>query len=64
MMCLGFEPGTAGWLAQTNPLSYGGPVVGKLTFFTFKMIYGHIQTTQNFFLKLLKNLWLYLKEFC
>ena len=25
MVCLGFEPGTTGWEAQTNPLSYGGP---------------------------------------
>ena len=24
-MCLGLEPGAAGWQAQTNPLSYGGP---------------------------------------
>ena len=24
MMCLGLEPGAAGWKAQTNPLSYGG----------------------------------------
>ena len=24
MECLGFEPGAAGWKAQTNPLSYGG----------------------------------------
>ena len=24
MVCLGFEPGTAEWKAQTNPLSYGG----------------------------------------
>ena len=23
-MCLGFEPGVAGWKAQINPLSYGG----------------------------------------
>ena len=23
MVCSGFEPGTAGWKAQTNPLSYG-----------------------------------------
>ena len=22
-MCLGLEPGAAGWKAQTNPLSYG-----------------------------------------
>ena len=25
MVCLGFECWTAGWKAQTNPLSYGGP---------------------------------------
>ena len=24
MVCLGVEPGAAGWKAQTNPLSYGG----------------------------------------
>ena len=24
MVCLGFEPGAAGWKARTNPLSYGG----------------------------------------
>ena len=24
MVCLGFEPGTAGLKAQINPLSYGG----------------------------------------
>ena len=24
MVCLGLEPGAAGWKAQTNPLSYGG----------------------------------------
>ena len=24
MVCLGFEPGVAGWKAQKNPLSYGG----------------------------------------
>ena len=24
MMCLGIEPGAAGWKARTNPLSYGG----------------------------------------
>ena len=24
MVCLGLEPGGAGWKAQTNPLSYGG----------------------------------------
>ena len=25
MECVGFELGTPGWKAQTNPLSYGGP---------------------------------------
>ena len=30
MVCLGLEPGAAGWKAQTNPLSYGGtPTLGK-----------------------------------
>ena len=24
MVCLGFEPGAAGWKAQMDPLSYGG----------------------------------------
>ena len=24
MVCLGLEPGAAGWKVQTNPLSYGG----------------------------------------
>ena len=24
MVCLGLEPGVAGWKAQTNPLSYSG----------------------------------------
>ena len=24
MVCLGLEPGAAGWKAQTNPLNYGG----------------------------------------
>ena len=24
MVCLGLEPGTAEWKAQTNPLIYGG----------------------------------------
>ena len=23
MVCLGFEPGNAGWRAQMNPMSYG-----------------------------------------
>ena len=24
MVCLGLEPGAAGWKAYTNPLNYGG----------------------------------------
>ena len=32
MVCLGFEPGAAGWQAQTKPRSYGGnPKKEKLT---------------------------------
>ena len=27
MVCLGFEPGAAGWKAQTNPLSYGSTLM-------------------------------------
>ena len=27
MVCLGVEPGAAGWKVQTNPLSYGGTVL-------------------------------------
>ena len=31
MVCLGVEPGAAGWKVQTNPLSYGGtPLVNFL----------------------------------
>ena len=30
MVCLGFEPGVAGWKVQTNPLNYGGtPTFGR-----------------------------------
>ena len=29
MVCLGLEPGAAGWKAQTNPLSYGGTPQGE-----------------------------------
>ena len=25
MVCLGYSPGTAGWMAQINPLCYSGP---------------------------------------
>ena len=36
MVCLGFEPGTGEWKAQTNPLSYGGPTNGSNGFVCFK----------------------------
>ena len=29
MVCLGFEPAAAGWLAQTKARSYGGHPNGK-----------------------------------
>ena len=29
VVCLGFEPGAAGWKARTNPLSYGGTPSSK-----------------------------------
>ena len=35
MVCLGFEPGVAGWKAQTNPLSYGGTPDISLSFSLF-----------------------------
>ena len=38
MVCLGFEPGAAGWKAQTNPLSYGGtPGIFIVPIFTCSM---------------------------
>ena len=27
MVCLGIEPGAAGWKVQINPLSYGGTLL-------------------------------------
>ena len=32
MVCLGFEPGAAGWKARTNPLSYSGLLILLLLF--------------------------------
>ena len=38
MVCLGFEPGAAGWKARTNPLSYGGtPTLVVFTTVKWKM---------------------------
>ena len=40
MVCLGFEPGAAGWKAQMDPLSYGGtPKAAKLD--TSNILKGH-----------------------
>ena len=29
MVCMGVDPGVAGWKAHTNPLSYGGTLTGR-----------------------------------
>ena len=33
MVCLGIEPGAAGWKARMNPLSYGGTPSNKRAFY-------------------------------
>ena len=33
MVCLGFKPGTAKWLARMNPLSYGATPQGSKKLF-------------------------------
>ena len=39
MVCLGLEPGAAGWLAQTNPLSYGStPTKSNLIEFLLRVL--------------------------
>ena len=30
MLCLGYEPAAAGWLAQIDPLAYYGSHIAKL----------------------------------
>ena len=35
MVCLGFEPGVAGWWAQTIPQSYGGRPMCDFSYTTF-----------------------------
>ena len=37
MVYLGFEPGAAGWKAQTDPLSYGGAPTSPLFCATYRM---------------------------
>ena len=39
MVCLGLEPGAAGWLAQTNPLSYGGTPPLRYFNLPFKLLH-------------------------
>ena len=41
MVCLGLEPGVAGWKAQTNPLSYSGTPFSSLS---YSMVNGLIVT--------------------
>ena len=42
MVCLGFEPGAAGWKAETNPLGYGGtPKVLHRKGFTIQILIWH-----------------------
>ena len=46
MVCLGLEPGAAGWKAQTNPLSYGGtpcPTIFRSSFIYDDLMF-HIST--------------------
>ena len=35
MVCLGFEPGAAGWNGRTNPLSYDGTPVFTVLFIQY-----------------------------
>ena len=46
MVCLGLEPGAAGWKAQTNPLSYGGTPQMTFSFIPFQ--FGHYQSKMGF----------------
>ena len=50
MVCLGLEPGAAGWKMQTNPLSYGGTP----TFFILKKI-GPTPASFSFIFSLFKQ---------
>ena len=46
MVCLGIEPGAAGWKARTNPLSYGGTPGQQL--FCVKFHYAKLKITLTF----------------
>ena len=45
MVCLGLEPGVAEWLAQTNPLSFGG----TFPLFNEEVPYKSLKPTQDQF---------------
>ena len=48
MVCLGLEPGAAGWKAQTNPLSYGGtPQFTYHYIITFVMAFRMVTINSN-----------------
>ena len=55
MGCMGFEPGAAGWLAQTKPRSYTGhPLLFQLFLngpspASFSFIFGLFQTNNTIF---------------
>ena len=54
MVCLGLEPGAAGWKAQTNPLSYGS-TPGTSTYFHLWLVF----SDSNIRLQLAHPTWKY-----
>ena len=45
MVCLGFEPGVAGWKVQMNPLSFSGtPNINSIFYSLPIIICGHLPT--------------------
>ena len=55
MVCLGLEPGAAGWKAQTNPLSYGGTPINYVVEYNSHYVQSdytcNLGPTKNFILK-------------
>ena len=45
MVWLGFEPGAAGWKAQTKPRSYGVSYNRQLASITFSFVFGVVGMT-------------------
>ena len=61
MVCLGFEPWTAGWKVQMNPLCHGGPQKTKKCLLANRIRYSMIcfvagLTIKNVFTILGKNI--------